>query len=277
VSASAANGPGLRVREITGTTRVYAILADPIGQVRTPQALNPLMRERGVDGVMVPLHVAAPDLPRLVDGLRGWRNFGGGIVTVPHKTAMLALCDSISERARAVGAVNTIRREPDGRLVGEMLDGLGFVAGLRQAGIDPRGARVYLAGAGGAANAIAFALAEAGAARLTVANRTRPRAEDLQARLAAAFPGIEVAIGSADPGGHDLVVNATSLGLRPDDPLPLDPAGLAPAMTVAEIIMQPEVTPLLAAARSAGCRIHPGAPMLAGQLALMAAFLGVDR
>ncbi|MDQ4137093.1 MAG: shikimate dehydrogenase, partial [Pseudomonadota bacterium] len=148
--------------EITGSTRVFGILADPIEHVRTPQALNALMRERGVDGVMVPFHAGADDLAAVAAGLRRLRSFRGMIVTVPHKTAMLGLCDAVSERARQVGAVNAVRREPDGRLVGDMFDGLGFVAGLRAAGIEPRGARAYIAGAGGAAKAIAFALVEAG-------------------------------------------------------------------------------------------------------------------
>ncbi|TNC14260.1 shikimate dehydrogenase [Methylobacterium terricola] len=259
--------------EITGRTRVFAILADPIAQVKTPQGLNRIMAERGVDGVMVPLHVAAADLATVLAGLRAVRSFGGAIVTVPHKTAIVPLLDAVSDAARLVGAVNAVRREPDGRLVGEILDGAGFVAGLRAAGHDPRGRSAYLAGAGGAANAIAFALAEAGVARLTVHNRTAARVEDLFARLRRLVPGLLLASGSPDPAGHDLVVNATSLGLRPEDPLPLDAARLEPGQLVAEIIMQPAETALLEHAAARGCRIHPGLPMLEGQLALMADFL----
>ena len=243
--------------EITGRTRVFAILADPIAQVKAPQGLNRLMAERGVDGVMVPLHVAAADLPTVVAGLRATQSFGGAIVTVPHKTAIVPLLDAVSDAAR---------------LVGEILDGAGFVAGLRAAGHEPRGASAYLAGAGGAANAIAFALAEAGVSRLTVHNRTPARVEDLFSRLRRLHPDLPLA-SAADPAGHDLVVNATSLGLRPDDPLPLDPAGLTAGQLVAEIIMQPVKTPLLAAAAARGCRTHPGLQMLEGQLALMADFL----
>lgn len=258
--------------EITGRTRVFAILADPIAQVKAPQGLNRIMAERGVDGVMVPFHVAAADLATVLAGLRAVRSFGGAIITVPHKTAIVPLLDGVSDAARLVGAVNAVRREPDGRLVGEILDGAGFVAGLRAAGHDPRGRSAYLAGAGGAANAIAFALAEAGVTRLTIHNRTAARVEDLVSRLRRLAPGLPLAAGS-DPAGHDLVVNATSLGLAPDDPLPLDPAGLAPDQLVAEIIMQPAETALLHAAAARGCRTHPGLPMLEGQLALMADFL----
>lgn len=261
--------------EITGRTAIWGILADPIHHVKTPQALNALMRDRGVDGVLIPFHVGASDLGTLVAGLKGMRNLKGFVVTVPHKTAIVDLCDDVSAQGRAIGAVNTVRREPNGRLVGEMLDGAGFVAGLRQGGIEPRGRRVYLAGAGGAANAIAFALAEAGVSLLTIANRTRSKSEDLKQRLAEHYPSVPVELGTSDPSGHDIVVNATSLGLKEGDPLPLDAGRLTPDQVVAEIIMQPEVTALLATAQARGCRTHPGKPMLACQLDLMAEFMGM--
>jgi shikimate dehydrogenase len=260
--------------EISGRTRVWGILADPIHHVRTPQALNALMRECGVDGVMVPIQVAAADLAAVAAGLRRQRNFHGVIVTVPHKTAMLDLCDEVSEVARQIGAVNAVRVE-DGRLIGTMLDGAGFVGGLRSAGIEPAGMRVYLAGAGGAANAIAFALAEAGVRHMSLANRTRARAEALRNRVAAVHPALSLAAGDAEPTGHDLLVNATSLGLSEGDPLPFSVDRLRGGEIVAEIIMQPEVTPLLAAAGARGCRTHPGQPMLSSQLNLMAEFLGM--
>jgi shikimate dehydrogenase len=263
--------------DITGTTRVYGIVADPIAQVRTPQGLNALMQRHGVDGIMVPFHVAPADLARFMDGMRVMRSFGGLIATVPHKVAMLSLCDIVSERARLIGAVNAVRREADGRLAADMFDGDGFVAGLREGGVEPEGKRAYMAGAGGAANAIAFALAEAGVASLTIWNRTPTKVKALRARLNTLYPDLAVAGGTANPHGYDLVVNATSLGLKPDDPLPLDPTGLEPGMVVAEVVMQPEVTALLAAALARGCRVHSGRPMLACQLTLMARFLGMIR
>src|SRR5690606_24202573 len=153
-----------------------------------------------------------------------------------------------------------------------MLDGDGFIAGLRSQGIEPAGRSAFLAGAGGAANAIAWALAAAGVSRLTVWNRTPDKARELIARASKARPALPMSVGTADPSGHDLVINATSLGLRDGDPLPLDASRLQPRQIVAEIIMQPEETPLLAAAKARGCRVHYGKPMLACQIALMAAF-----
>lgn len=258
--------------EISGHTSLLCILADPISQVRTPQLVNRLLRERGTDAVMVPVHVPAEHLDAMVGGLRHARNFRGMVVTVPHKMAVLALCDALDGDAAAVGAVNVVRREADGRLVGGILDGQGFLRGLLDAGINVRGASVYLAGAGGAANAIAFALAQAGAGRLTVANRSRARADELAARLAAVYPALPVAVGSPDASGHDIVINATSLGMKPGDALPLDTGSLQAGQVVAEIIMDPAETALLAQARARGCRIHGGAAMLEGQVAEMVAF-----
>jgi shikimate dehydrogenase len=259
---------------ITGRTLIYGIIADPIAQVRTPEVLNRFFAERQVDAVVVPLHLAAADLAAAWPAFRRLRNLGGLIVTVPHKAAVLDLCDEIGEAARLVGAANAVRREADGRMVCEMFDGRGFLGGLRAEGIDPAGRRVLLAGAGGAARAIAFALAGAGCARLTVANRTASKAEDLADRVRRAFPGCEAVAAPADPSGHDLIVNATSLGLRPDDPLPLDVERLRPEMTVAEVVMKPEQTALLAAAKVRGCRLHLGRHMLDAQVRLLADFLG---
>ena len=263
-------------QSITGRTALCAILADPILHVKTPDAINTLLRERGIDGVMVPMHVGPAELATVVTGLRGMRNFAGFIATVPHKSSMPALCDDVSDRARAVGAVNVVRRTAEGKLVGDMFDGLGFAEGLRQAGIELTGRSVYLAGAGGAASAIAFALVGTGVSRLTIANRTRARSEALAERLAKQGRAVPIGIGDSDPSGHDIVVNGTSLGLHPDDPLPLDASRLDPRQIVAEIIMNPETTPLMASARARGCRVHPGWPMLACQLGMMADFMGLS-
>lgn len=263
------------MKEISGNTRLFGILADPIYHVKTPQRLNEHFARIGFDGVCVPFHARPDNLAEVVAGLRRLENLGGLIITMPHKAAILALADEATPVARKIGAANVVRREADGRLVAHMLDGEGFVRGLRTHGVAPEGKRAYLAGAGGAANAIGFALVQAGVARLTIANRTPAKAEDLKARILSLYPQAEIAVGTADPSGHDLVVNGTSLGMKPDDALPLDVARLTPDQLVCEVIMQPADTPLLVAARARGCQVHYGAPMLAGQIELMAEMMGV--
>lgn len=262
-----------QIFEITGRTRVLGILAHPTEHVKAPPEINRIARERGRDAVMIPMNITPEDLPALIASLRKLRSFDGAIVTVPHKQAILAFCDELTPHAKAVGAANVLRREADGRLVGGQLDGVGFVEGLRSQGIPVAGRSIYLAGAGGAASAIAFAAAEAEATRITLANRSIEKILDLKERLSVAYPDVAVALGTADPSGHDVVINGTTLGMKPSDALPLDVTLLRPDMVVAEVIMEPEVTPLLAAAGSVGCKVHLGMHMLNCQLQLMADFM----
>jgi shikimate dehydrogenase len=197
---------------ITGHTRVIVILAHPVGHIRTPAAMNAHFAATGQDAVIVPMHVLPDDLPAVVDGLRRLRNLGGIIVTVPHKETIARLCDRLTRQASLVGAVNAIRREADGTLLGGQFDGEGYVAGLHAAGHIVAGRRVWMAGAGGAAAGVGFALLRHGAAALGVHNRGTARAEALVARLRGAFPDRDIAAIGADPAGFDIVVNATSLG-----------------------------------------------------------------
>lgn len=258
---------------INGRTTLVVILAHPIGHVRTPGEMNRHFAAIARDAVLVPLHVLPDDLASAVATLRRVPNLGGIVVTVPHKERIAALCDRLTEAATLVGAVNVIRRERDGTLTGGQFDGEGFVAGLGAAGHEVRGRRVWMAGAGGAAAGIGYAMLRHGVAHLTIHNRTASRAEALLARLRAAMPAGAVAVGGADPAGHDIVVNATSLGLEPDDPLPVDAARLAPGMLAAEVVMQPDRTAFLEAAAARGCATHPGLPMLLEQIPILADFV----
>lgn len=262
---------------ITGRTKLYGIIADPIGHVRAPMLFNALFAERGVDAVMVPFHVKPENLKAWADGLRATENFGGIVITVPHKLEIAKLCDELGTAGRLIGAINALRRDPDGRLVGDMFDGKGFVAGMRHQGFEVTGKRVLLLGAGGAARAIAFELAAEGVERLTIQNRTPAKAEELAAAVKAAYPKVDARAGSDDPAGHDTIVNSTSLGLKPGDALPMDVSRLTPDMLVAEIIMDPVETALLQAAKQRGCPVHYGRHMLDQQILLLADFLHVGK
>ena len=263
------------MKEITGETKLFGILADPIHHVKTPQRMNEYFARAGYDGVLVPFHVRSDNLAPVLNGLKRLENLGGIIVTVPHKTAILALCDDASDLTRKIGAANVVRRESDGRLTADMLDGEGFVRGLRSCGHEVKDKTAYMVGAGGAANAIAFALLRYGVSCLTIANRTVAKAEDLKSRVLDLYPQACINIGTSDPSGHDIVINATSLGLKEGDALPLDASRLSTGQVVCEVIMQPAETAMLHAARERGCAVHYGAPMLACQIELMAEFLGV--
>ncbi|MGY1706732.1 shikimate dehydrogenase family protein [Geodermatophilus sp. SYSU D00697] len=260
---------------VDGTTRLCLMLAHPSGHLRAPQAFNKWFAAAGVNALMVAADVRPEALAAFVAGLRGWANLAGCAVTVPHKEAVVPLLDDLADSAARTGSVNTIRREPSGRLVGATFDGLGFVAGLRVRGHEPTDRRVGLVGAGGAGRAIAFELARSGVAALVVLNRTSERAERLAAEVRRVHPGLPV---STDPGelaAVDVVVNATRLGLDPDDALPLDIGALRPGALVADIVMQPDTTALLAAAEGAGHPVHRGRYMRDAQVEPSVRFLGL--
>jgi shikimate dehydrogenase len=209
--------------------------------------------------------VPAADIARVLGGLRGIKNFRGSIVTMPHKAAVIPLLDEVTSMVKLVGACNIIKKENDGRLTGENLDGEGFVAGLRAGGFEVPGKTVYLAGAGGAASAISFALAKHGAAALTIVNRTANKAEELAARVQAAFPGTEVRAGIGADRRFDIVVNATSVGLRETDPSPIPESIVKKASYAADIIAARPTTQFLEIARAAGIPYQNGIPMIEAQ------------
>lgn len=258
---------------INGHTKLVVILAHPIGHVRTPSEMNRHFAAIQRDAVLVPMQVQPENLAKVVSALRLIPNLGGIVVTVPHKEAIASLCDRLTEAAALVGAVNVIRREADGSLTGGQFDGEGFVAGLRRAGHEVKGKRIWMVGAGGAAAGIGYAMLRHGVATLTLHNRTKTKAEALVSRLQAALPGAHLQTGSANPAGHDIVVNATSLGLEAEDPLPVNPARLQPHMLAAEVVMNPDRTAFLIAAEGRGCKTHPGLPMLLEQIPILADFV----
>ncbi|MEV0505786.1 shikimate dehydrogenase, partial [Streptomyces spectabilis] len=131
---------------IKGTTRLYAVLGDPVAQVQAPALMNPLFARLGLDAVLVPVHARPPHLDAVVRGLRGIDNLDGMFVTVPHKAAVRRLADRCGPTADIVGSANVLRREADGAWLAENFDGSGFVTGLVAAGHRPKGAHVALVG-----------------------------------------------------------------------------------------------------------------------------------
>ncbi|MCS5721578.1 hypothetical protein N1028_01965 [Herbiconiux sp. CPCC 203407] len=258
---------------IDGNTRTVLVAADPVAHLRTPQALNEIWEAEGRDLITVPAQVTPHHLADFVAGMRANASVCGAVITVPHKQSIAALCDDLLPQATIVGAVNVVRRESDGTLVGETFDGLGFVHGLRSAGIDPTGMRVVILGAGGAASAVAVALLEAGVRRLDVHNRTASRAIDLADRLRGEHPDRDVGTGLGHLADADLVVNATSSGLNAADRSPLPGAAFPAAAIAADVVISDRPTPFLAAAAGRGLRLHGGHHMLVGQIRLIADFL----
>lgn len=265
----------MRGAHITGTTRLYALVGDPLTTAKSPALLNRLFVEQRVDAVCVPWVVKADDLAAFVTGARAMRNLSGVLVTMPHKQRMLAFVDELHPTAREVGALNVIRCDDDGRWVGAMFDGLGCVLGMEWEGYHPANKSILLVGAGGAGRAIAFAVASAGARTLTIFDVDERRADDL-AKSVAAATGCTTQFGAPDPHGYEIVINATALGMNTNDPMPVDPDRLEPGSIVVDIVNSPDPTPLCRAARERGCRTQGGRPMNEGQAVHALRFLGFD-
>lgn len=259
--------------EIDGRSRVIVHLAHPAAHLRTPALFNARCAERRINAVLVPWEVAPANLAAAWAGLRMIDSVAGAIVTIPHKEIASRHCDRLEGVAAELGVVNVARRSADGQMTGRLYDGEGFVVGLRADGYEPRGRRVLLLGAGGAATALAQALVAAGVGELIIANRNAARAEALVARLKELNPGRSIIAGPADARGFDLVVNGTAAGLDGDPTSPVDIETIEPGGMVADIVMKPAMTPLLRGAQARGARIHQGVHMLAAQIDLFIDFL----
>ena len=263
------------MHSVTGSTRLYGLVGDPLRTAKSPQLLNQLFASQGVDAVCVPLMVPAGDLALFVGGARILRNLSGLLVTMPHKQRMLDFVDEQHSTARQVGAVNVIRCDDDGRWVGATSDGAGCVLGMQWEGNDPANKSVLLIGAGGAGSAIAFAVAAAGARTLTICDIDERRADDL-AHAVAATTGCNAVAGQSDPRGFEIVINATALGMNASDALPVNPEWLEPGSVVVDIVNSPEPTRLLRAASTRRCRTQDGRPMHEGQAVHALRFLGFE-
>jgi shikimate dehydrogenase len=259
---------------ITGNTRVFLILGDPIAQVQAPQLYNTLFRQHGVDAVLVPAQVAPADFKAFAAMALKARNIDGLWLTIPHKTPMMDLLDRCDRLGTAAGAVNAARRNADGSVEGGLFDGVGLVKALDHFGIAVSGQRILLVGVGGAGVAIAASLAERGAGDLQLFDPTPGRAAAAAARVAQAFGTPAAAARSSDPAGFDLVINASPLGLNADDPLPFDVARLDADAAVVDILMKQLSTPLLRACRARGITAHAGHEMLVQQTPEYLSFFG---
>ena len=230
---------------ISATTGVVAVIGDPVEHSLSPEIHNAAFEALGLDWTYVAFRVTPPDLAGALGGARAM-GLAGLSVTMPHKSAILSLLDSLSATAATLGAVNCVAREGSA-LVGHNTDGDGLVDCLAARGFDPSGRRCLVLGAGGAARAAVLALGQAGATEVGVWAR-RPEAAGAAAVLAGAVGRPAVADGS----GYDLVVNATPLGMQAADPSPIPVEGINAGQTVVDLVYAPGRTALLDAAAHAG-------------------------
>jgi shikimate dehydrogenase len=243
---------------LSGTSRLAGITGWPVSHSRSPRLHGFWLDRYGIDGAYLPLPIDPAHFPAAIRGLM-WSGFAGVNVTIPHKVAAFAVCDTVDESARRAGAVNTIVFD-NGRITGSNTDGWGFLENLRAHGVDPAAGAALILGAGGSTRAIAAVLLDLGV-KVTIANRTRSRAEALVPDL----PGLSVIDWERRDAALSetaLLVNTTSMGMAGHPPLEIDLDRAASGMTVADIVYVPLETPLLAAARVRGITAVEGLGML---------------
>jgi shikimate dehydrogenase len=260
---------------ITGRTSIIGHIGFPTESFKAPMIYNPYFAAHEIDCVVVPMGCRAEDFRAFLPALFTLRNLVGALITMPHKVTTLGLVDTASTAAKVAGACNAVKRLDDGRLAGDMFDGEGFARGLEWKSCPIAGASIFIAGSGGVGSAIAAALAQRGPAMLRLFDLDAERTEQLATRIRAHYPAIALEIGRNDPAGCGIVVNATPLGMKDGDPLPMDVGRIAPGAMVGEVVMKSEMTPFLEAARGRGCPIQIGVDMLFEQIPAYLDFFGL--
>ncbi|MEM7535530.1 MAG: shikimate dehydrogenase [Chloroflexota bacterium] len=273
-------------KTITGKTNIVGLIGWPVSHSISPPMHNAAFAELGLDWCYVPFPVRGDStntgsnemVEKAVYGLVGL-GIRGSNVTVPHKQAVMPFMDHLTDAAKAIGAVNTIRVEEDGTLLGDNTDGRGFIADLRDHGVDPAGKRALVLGAGGSARAVVFGLAEAGCKAVTIRNRTVSKAEELAAAMTPYFPNCAITAQTnsdstatlvAANNEADLVINSTSLGMTPHvETMPWhEDVAFRPDQVLYDLVYNPPVTRIMQHAQTGGAQAICGLGMLVWQGAI---------
>jgi shikimate dehydrogenase len=250
---------------ISGTTQIFGIFGHPVEHTFSPGMHNAAFKQIKMNACYVPFAVPPDRLKTAVSAVVPL-NLRGLNVTVPHKEKIIPFLDELSREAALIGAVNTVEIK-QGRLIGHNTDGRGFLRSLKeQARFNPRGKTFFCTGSGGAARAIGFSLALAGASRIfffDVDNRKASMlAHDISSKTGIAVQSIGVEDRAACAAESDCLINATPLGLKRSDPLPLDGRLISSRHLVCDLVYNPAVTPLLRTAKTRKAKALPGLGML---------------
>jgi shikimate dehydrogenase len=260
---------------INGNTQLIAHIGFPTHTFKSPMIYNPYFASAGINAVVVPMGCQTPDYPVFLKSVFSLTNICGALITMPHKVVTVGLLDEVTATVRVAGACNAVKKLADGRLVGDMFDGAGFVRGVQRKGFDLTGKRVLVVGSGGVGCAIAASLAAANIAAISLFDVNTASASALGQRLKKNYPHIDVRTGSNDPADHDLVVNATPMGMNEGDALPMDVSRISPDTFVGEVVMKTEMTAFLQAAKNRGCRVQVGSDMLFEQIPAYLEYFGL--
>ncbi len=249
--------------------KLYGVIGDPVGHSLSPVMHNDLYELYSVDATYLAFHITPENLQNAVKGFKV-NNLAGLSVTVPHKTTIMPLLDEIDPLAQAIGAVNTIVNE-NGRLIGYNTDGIGYLEGIKKELSSLTDKKVLLIGAGGAARAIYFTMAQAGMKNIDITNRTISHAEYLVENCPFPSNSQVLSLKEAEEqlSNYDLIVQTTLIGMHPDvEASPISVENIKPTAFVSDIIYSPLETKILREAKQKGARIQNGLPMFVYQGAL---------
>lgn len=260
---------------IDGNTELIAHIGWPTYSFKAPLIYNPYFAQQGIAALVAPMGCKSEHFPALLRAVFSLENIRGALITMPFKVSVLELLDEVTPMVKVAGACNAVKRLPDGRLHGDMFDGEGFVRGIVRKGFVVSGQRALVVGSGGVGSAIVASLAAAGIAQLSLYDVNMAGAQSLAERIRTHFPQVKVIVGSNDPAEMDLVVNATPLGMKAGDPLPVDTNRLDASCFVGEVVMAQEVTAFLAAAQARGCKTQVGKDMLFEQIPAYLEYFGL--
>ncbi len=259
---------------ISGKTTLIAHLGYPTFAFKAPLIYNPWFDKHDIDALVVPLGVKPEEYREFFPLLFKMSNIRGALVTMPHKVTTTELVDELTPIAKVAGASNAVLLREDGSLLGDQFDGAGFARGVARKGFDVKGKRALVVGNGGVGSPIAASLVADGLAEIGLFDPNIAASEALAGRLNEHYPETKTIVGSKDPEGYDLVVNATPLGMNDGDPLPMDTDRIAPTTFVADVVMKQTITPFLQAALDKGCQIQVGSDMLYEQIPAYLEFFG---
>jgi shikimate dehydrogenase len=259
---------------LNGDTKIIAHVGHPTTTFKSTSIYNPWFKKHGINAAVVPIGVTSENFGVAFPEICCFTNFHGALIAMPHKASVVGFIDVPSSAVKVAGSCNAVRRNGDGRLIGDMFNGEGFVRGAARNGRSVRGKRVLVVGLDEAGSAIAASTAAAGAAEIALYDASASSMETLAERLRQNYPRLKVSLGSNDPSGFDALVNATPLGMRAGDPMPVDVARLSPSTYVSEAGTKQEPTAFLAAAQARGCATQIGIDMLFEQIPAYLEFFG---
>ncbi|MFT3791051.1 MAG: hypothetical protein QM741_08225 [Rudaea sp.] len=260
---------------VDAATRVIFMVGQPVAQTKTPALLNKWFGERDRNLAVVPLELPDSAVAAFSQLLGEAGNVLGCVVTIPLKARFYPLVHEASPMSSALRVVNVVKRRDDGRLFGDMLDGRAMVQGLRALEVALKGRSAYLVGCGGAGSAMAFSACDEGVRRLRLHDARPESARQLADTLRRRFGACEIELG-ADARGCDLIINASPLGMRAGDELPVPIERTDPQAVVVDAVTSASTTSWVAACRAAGHTVLDGNAIAAYQLPLMRDFFGIE-